>query len=276
MRKNNLLHRAEKDLYDQRYEDAPVPWTIQQTIIGFFLSLVPRIVFSLALGALSGSGSSTVSSTTPFTPGADLANAAVLFVLNGLIQATFLIGPFFIARYALRSLGTMPSLRSILQTLSFRSFDVRKASLLVFLYFIAILCVNLLYQVLLNVLHLKIQTNDQVILQLGKVAPFTMYGLLLLAVFVAPICEEVLFRGFMFAGFLRAMPLPVAICLSAFIFGAAHGDLASFPVLFCIGILLALIRWRTGSLWPGIILHLLNNSLSAVTIILALHGVVRF
>jgi membrane protease YdiL (CAAX protease family) len=60
--------------------------------------------------------------------------------------------------------------------------------------------------------------------------------------------------------------------LSALIFAAAHFDPASFPVLFFIGLALAIARWRTRSIWPGIILHLLNNGLSAVLVVLALHG----
>jgi uncharacterized protein len=271
MRKNNLLHRAEHILLDQKREE--VPWTLPQTIIGLILSLVPRVLISLALASLGGS--SSPASTHPLPLSADLTNAIVLFVLNAIVQATFLIGPFYIARYVLLHLDIVPRIRTILDTLSFRSFKASTALPLVLACFIAIFSINLLYQLILNALHLKLQTNDQTILQLGKVAPFTMYGLLLLAVFIAPICEEVLFRGFLFAGFMRAMPLPLAAILSAFIFAAAHNDLPSFPVLFCIGLLLAFLRWRTRSLWPGILLHLLNNAWSAVSILLVLHGVLH-
>ena len=271
MRKNNLLHRAENTLLDQKREE--VPWTFSQTIIGLVLSLVPRVLISAGLASLSGSGNATT--TRPLSPAVDLTNAIVLFVLNAIVQATFLIGPFFIARYVLQRLNIVPRLRAILHVLSFRSFNARKALPLVFVCFLAIFAINLLYQLILSALHLNIQTNDQTILQLGKVAPFTVYGLLLLAVFVAPLCEEVLFRGFLFMGFQRSMPLPWAVILSAFIFAAAHNDLPSFPVLFCIGLLLALLRWRTRSLWPGILLHLLNNAWSAISIILVLHGVLH-
>ncbi|GCE16649.1 CPBP family glutamic-type intramembrane protease [Dictyobacter kobayashii] len=61
--------------------------------------------------------------------------------------------------------------------------------------------------------------------------------------------------------------------MSALIFGVAHGDPASLPVLFCIGIALALLRLLTNSYWPGFFLHLLNNALSALLIILVLHGI---
>jgi len=268
MRKNNLLHRAVNILLDQQRE--AVPWTLPQTIIGLVLSLVPRFLISAGLASLSGSGNTP--STHPLSPTVDLTNAIVLFVLNAIVQATFLIGPFFIARYVLQHLPSVPSVRAILHVLSFRSFNARQALPLVLTCLLAIFAINLLYQLLLSALHLNVQTNDQTILQLGKVAPFTVYGLLLLAIFVAPFCEEVLFRGFLFTGLLPSMSLPWAAILSAFIFAAAHNDLPSFPVLFCIGLLLALLRWRTRSLWPGILLHALNNAWSAISIILVLHG----
>jgi uncharacterized protein len=255
-------------LLDQKREE--VPWTLQQTIIGLVLSLVPRVLISLGLASLSGSGNTTP--THPLSPGVDLTNALILFVLNAIVQATFLIGPIFIARYVLQRLHVAAHMRAILRALSFRSFKASSALPLVLASLLVIFAINLLYQLILTALHLKLQTNDQTILQLGKVEPFTMYGLLLLAVFVAPVCEEVLFRGFLFAGFLRDMPLAWAVVFSSFIFAAAHNDLPSFPVLFCIGILLALLRWRTRSLWPGILLHLLNNAWSAISIILLLHG----
>jgi membrane protease YdiL (CAAX protease family) len=271
MRKNNLLHRAEHILLDQKREEAP--WTLPQTILGLILSLVPRVLISLALAALGGS--SKPASTHPLTMNADLTNAVILFVLNAIVQATFLIGPFYIARYVLLHSNMVPRVRSILSLLSFRSFKASTALPLVLACFIAIFSINVLYQLLLTALHLKVQTNDQTILQLGRVAPFTMYGLLILAVFIAPLCEEVLFRGFLFAGLMRGMPAPFAAILSAFIFAAAHNDPASFPVLFCIGLLLAFLRWRTRSLWPGILLHLLNNAWSAVSLLLVLHGVLH-
>ncbi len=169
-------------MLDQKREE--VPWTLPQTIIGLVLSLVPRFLISLGLASLSGSANTA--STHPLALGVDLTNAIVLFVLNAIVQATFLIGPFYIARYVLQHMNIAPRIRSILRVLSFRSFKASTALPLVFVCFLAIFSINLLYQVILNALHLKLQTNDQTILQLGKVAPFTMYGLLLLAVFVAP------------------------------------------------------------------------------------------
>ena len=61
-----------------------------------------------------------------------------------------------------------------------------------------------------------------------------------------------------------------AALLSAFLFALAHGDIGSFAVLFVFGLVLAVVRWRVGSIWPGIAIHAANNATAAVAIILAL------
>ena len=82
---------------------------------------------------------------------------------------------------------------------------------------------------------------------------------------VAPIAEEFFFRGFFF-GALRNWkgPLPAAI-LTGLVFGAIHVGSAEaaflLPLAF-FGFTLCLLRERTGSLYPGIALHCVNNSLA--------------
>src|SRR5258708_21288540 len=102
----------------------------------------------------------------------------------------------------------------------------------------------------ITALHLHVRTNDQVILENSRIAPITTYATLLVSVLIAPFCEEVFFRSFVFCGLLRGMSLVWSIIFSALIFGVAHADPASFAVLFFIGIALAYLRWRTHSIWP--------------------------
>jgi membrane protease YdiL (CAAX protease family) len=143
------------------------------------------------------------------------------------------------------------------------------------LLFVVFYLVNGFYQYVVTVFHLNLQTNDQVILQQSKDAPFTTYATLIASMLVAPLCEEVFFRGFVFAGFLTRMPVVVAILLSSLLFALAHADIGSFAVLFFIGLALAFVRWRTRSLWPSILLHLLNNGAGALVIVLVMSGVLK-
>jgi uncharacterized protein len=90
---------------------------------------------------------------------------------------------------------------------------------------------------------------------------------------VAPICEEFFFRGFLF-GVLRRMQIVVAgrqlgpwvaAVITGILFGLAHTGSASSQYLIPLGFLgfvLCLVRWKTGSLYPCMALHSINNSLA--------------
>jgi membrane protease YdiL (CAAX protease family) len=90
---------------------------------------------------------------------------------------------------------------------------------------------------------------------------------------IAPIAEEFFFRGFVF-GVLRGWRITVrgrnvgtwvAAVLTGILFGLAHTGSASSQYLIPLGFLgfvLCIMRWRTGSLYPGMALHSANNALA--------------
>jgi membrane protease YdiL (CAAX protease family) len=90
---------------------------------------------------------------------------------------------------------------------------------------------------------------------------------------IAPVAEEFFFRGFMF-GALRRWRIVVAgrnigtwvaAAITGFLFGLAHTGSASPQYLIPLGFLgfvLCVVRWRTGSLYPCMALHAINNSLA--------------
>ena len=87
----------------------------------------------------------------------------------------------------------------------------------------------------------------------------------LLVCVMAPIAEELFFRGFVFTAFRRSLGLPVAAVLTGAIFGAIHlgGTEIEFIVpLAVFGVLLCLLYVWTDSLLPCIVLHALNNALA--------------
>ena len=87
---------------------------------------------------------------------------------------------------------------------------------------------------------------------------------ILLIVIAAPIAEEVCFRGMLFGGFRERWPMWAAALLSGIVFGGLHAltGLTAVPPLIFFGFVLALLYEKTGSLWPPIILHLLNNAVA--------------
>lgn len=83
----------------------------------------------------------------------------------------------------------------------------------------------------------------------------------------APIGEEICFRGIILGGLLKTRCRPwIAILVSAIIFASFHGFGANFVTAMLFGILVGWLYWRTGSIIPGIIIHITNNSLTAIDI----------
>lgn len=78
-------------------------------------------------------------------------------------------------------------------------------------------------------------------------------------VIVAPLTEEMFFRGVVLSGFVRRYSPAVAILLSALLFSLIHINPYQMTSAFGIGLILAWIRILSGSLWPCIYLHALNN-----------------
>jgi len=86
----------------------------------------------------------------------------------------------------------------------------------------------------------------------------------LLIVIAAPVSEEICFRGMLFGGLRRNLPRLAAALISGLIFGGLHAltGLSAVPPLIAFGFILALLYEKTGSIVPGIVLHMLNNSVA--------------
>jgi sodium transport system permease protein len=67
--------------------------------------------------------------------------------------------------------------------------------------------------------------------------------------------QEIAFRGFIFSGLLMRMRPWPAILVSSFLFAAFHTNVFLMPPLFLMGVVLGVLALRSGSLWPGLILH---------------------
>ena len=85
---------------------------------------------------------------------------------------------------------------------------------------------------------------------------------------LAPILEEFLFRGAI-QGYLSANGSKpwVAITIASLIFGVIHMNPAQIPFAFLLGMMFGWLYYRTGSLLPGIVGHILNNSIATLGMI---------
>ena len=94
------------------------------------------------------------------------------------------------------------------------------------------------------------------------------------AVALAPLCEEILFRGILLAAFLRGArgsdgvagdpPVVRAILLSALFFAGVHMYLPGLPALAVLGALFAALRLRERTLWASVAAHAAFNACNLV------------
>ena len=95
------------------------------------------------------------------------------------------------------------------------------------------------------------------------------WGFAIGAAIVAPLIEEMVYRGFFFQRLREAYGSARAILFSSLAFSASHLQLEVIIPTFLLGAALAYVYERSDSLWPGVLLHLLENLLG-VCIVLAI------
>jgi len=92
------------------------------------------------------------------------------------------------------------------------------------------------------------------------------------AVLLAPLCEEAAFRGYLQRTLLRGLGPGRAVGLAALFFAVRHLDPVRFPALAALGALFGWLAWRGGSLWPAIAGHAANNALATALALVAPAG----
>lgn len=78
--------------------------------------------------------------------------------------------------------------------------------------------------------------------------------------FIGPVVEEVFFRGFFYSALKKNLNAIKAILISAVIFSLLHTNLMAFAPIVVLGMFLAYLREKTGSLIPSICVHIIHNA----------------
>jgi membrane protease YdiL (CAAX protease family) len=144
----------------------------------------------------------------------------------------------------------------------YRSTPVRRAAWLTTLTILTFLVFSVAWELVLNVT----EKDTKLLEALGTNETTVLLALsALLTTVIAPICEETLFRGYIFAALSKWRGWLPAAVMTGLLFGGVHFGSAPVEDLIPLGVLgfaLCLLYRRTGSLYPCIALHSLNNSLA--------------
>ena len=83
-----------------------------------------------------------------------------------------------------------------------------------------------------------------------------------IVVFLAPLAEEVFFRGFVLQGLLPSLGPWGAVAASAALFSVAHAAVGLLIPIFILGLLLGWLFLRAGSIWACVTAHAFQNALA--------------
>ncbi len=89
---------------------------------------------------------------------------------------------------------------------------------------------------------------------------FLIYSIIMVVI-IGPIFEEVFFRGFSYNAIKRKWGAQTAMVLTALVFASLHGNLIGFFPIMALGLLLAYMYEKTGSLVSPITIHILHNAM---------------
>ncbi len=81
-------------------------------------------------------------------------------------------------------------------------------------------------------------------------------------VVIAPLAEETLFRGYLYGKLRSYGPVWLAILITSGLFGLAHGQWNVGIDTFALSLVLCSLREVTGSIWAGVLLHMLKNAVA--------------
>lgn len=251
------------------------PWTVGDMAKGIVLVIGFTILISIGLGIVTTLlvGSETLIelgskdlSITEF-----IAEFLDLLTSEGLIQQWLIItfvgmvageGAFVLGAWRF----SVFKYRRGWSALGFRPFKVSRVLVLAAVVVLASLLISILYDLLMT--SLGEDPSPSITLE------FTNTGLglaiiAILAVVLAPVAEEIFFRGFLFTGIGNRYGYGWGAVISALIFALAHFmQPGAFLPIFLLGLLLAWLYIRTGSIWACIFTHFAYNSLALIFMIL--------
>lgn len=127
----------------------------------------------------------------------------------------------------------------------------------------------------------KIQAPEDVPIQELFKYKNTAMLFMAMAVLVAPLVEETVFRGYLYPLFARSFGVAAGIIITGILFGLMHGAQLGWTwglvsVLVAVGIIFTFVRARTGTVFASFLLHLGYNSTIAIFTILGTQGFTKF
>jgi membrane protease YdiL (CAAX protease family) len=206
--------------------------------------------------------------------------SCLLLFFGAQILAAFMVAPFlpyvpeksvkltvFIAAN-LFALAGLLSLGMRMLGFTWKDLGVKRVAAKYMAFVVPVFVVYMLLSALFTVLATQLLSNfdaDQVQeLGFSATSTVTLVATFISLVLITPFLEEVIFRGVLFKGLRKRLPLWAAAFVTSIIFAVAHGQLNVAIDTFALSIFLCVLVEKSDSIWPAVALHMLKNGLAFV------------
>ena len=218
-----------------------VPWSVRDVVIGSAL-FVPA-----GIGGSLGSGLALLRSGL-------VEDRTLAVVVGSMLLPLALLATAWV--FGLRRHRVSPEL------LGFRGATLTDISWLPMVALAIGLSVTGVYALIVEALGIDILTPDQNLEEIGAIGGVAQAPVFAIVGILAPFGEEVFFRGFLLAALLPVMGGLRSAIVSSGVFAVAHLSIGTLLPIFVMGMLLAWLYLRTGSIWPPFAAHAAQNLLA--------------
>ncbi len=203
----------------------------------------------------------------PAAKGLNLQGGLFLLFLQLPVHLTVIASIFFLTKHTCPE-KDLNSILKMLDLTATKDVTIKDTAKRFFIMFGVLIGVSLLMDAVNEIFSLNLQ--QQPLMQiLQKGSPGTIAAIILSAVVLAPVSEELLFRGALFRLLKEILPdAREAAFLTALVFAAAHWNILRFLPLFVMSLLLQKACRETKSLLPAILMHSTNNALAILCVLL--------
>lgn len=224
-----------------------VPWSVRDLIAGILFAAIGIVALNIAALLLVYAW---------HVPILDNGTTLALFVV--IQDVVVVLGALFFSVFRYQ-VG--------LERLGLRRFDVAYGLGMAGLLFILSYAIRFCFVITMMSLGIQLQPQ-QVMLRLDTTGS-TFFLTFFSAAILAPFAEELFFRGFLYGGLRARIGSIGAMVISTVFFTALHFSLDAFIPILVLGFCLAWLYERTGSLYPGIVLHASNNAIAVIGLLIA-------
>ncbi len=214
-----------------------VPWSLRDVVKATIVVVATTILLFFA--------------ATQFTRGTGILGQASGFVYVAVMEGMLMAAAWW---FGLRRYGIS------LQALGLKS-SLNNGATLALAVFLASVGFALFYAMAVNLLGIEEMSPQPLPSEMLDTFPERIVAFVMI-VAVAPVAEEVFFRGFMLPVLAGRWGFWKGACLVSLLFAAGHLALGSIIPAFASGILLAWLYKRTGSLWNSCMAHAAQNALA--------------